>query len=259
MANRPCTVERCDRGAIARGWCSTHYARWRKHGSTDYWPKGGPEKSCSVDGCDKRHRAKGLCSWHYQQKDKAPTRSCSVDGCDNAAAIKAMCRPHYARCRAGTDLTAPMASYRTFRKTVEVVERDKLGRKLCTTCNTWIAESEFGRHFGAADLLNARCRMCVRAVRYGIDRTGLLELFSEQGSKCSVCLVEGDVEDMVIDHDHQCCPGSSQGCPDCLRGLLCGPCNTMLGCAKDDKRVLLGAIRYIANWESEKLPALCAS
>ena len=32
MANRTCSIEGCDRPTLARGWCSTHYTRWRKHG-----------------------------------------------------------------------------------------------------------------------------------------------------------------------------------------------------------------------------------
>ncbi len=30
-----CTVEGCDSPTIARGWCSRHYQRWQRHGSTD--------------------------------------------------------------------------------------------------------------------------------------------------------------------------------------------------------------------------------
>lgn len=28
-----CCISGCDRPHVARGWCSTHYARWRKHGA----------------------------------------------------------------------------------------------------------------------------------------------------------------------------------------------------------------------------------
>lgn len=30
-----CEVEDCERRATARGMCDTHYARWRRHGTTD--------------------------------------------------------------------------------------------------------------------------------------------------------------------------------------------------------------------------------
>jgi hypothetical protein len=30
-----CSVESCDKRAIARGWCDTHYRRWQRHGDAD--------------------------------------------------------------------------------------------------------------------------------------------------------------------------------------------------------------------------------
>lgn len=30
-----CSVTDCERQALSRGWCVVHYARWRKHGTTD--------------------------------------------------------------------------------------------------------------------------------------------------------------------------------------------------------------------------------
>lgn len=32
MAQGTCSIEGCERGHLARGWCSVHYRRWRKHG-----------------------------------------------------------------------------------------------------------------------------------------------------------------------------------------------------------------------------------
>lgn len=32
---RICVIAGCERTVLARGWCGTHYARWRKHGITD--------------------------------------------------------------------------------------------------------------------------------------------------------------------------------------------------------------------------------
>ena len=31
MAERTCSIEGCDRHHLARGWCGTHYAQWRRH------------------------------------------------------------------------------------------------------------------------------------------------------------------------------------------------------------------------------------
>lgn len=35
MSKRTCTIEGCEKRINARGWCNTHYERWRRHGSTD--------------------------------------------------------------------------------------------------------------------------------------------------------------------------------------------------------------------------------
>lgn len=35
--------------------------------------------------------------------------------------------------------------------------------------------------------------------------------------------------ELMIDHDHSCCPGGKRRCGLCNRGMLCGPCNTNLG------------------------------
>ena len=34
-ATRPCVLDGCDRPLRARGWCTTHYERWRATGTTD--------------------------------------------------------------------------------------------------------------------------------------------------------------------------------------------------------------------------------
>ena len=47
-----------------------------------------------------------------------------------------------------------------------------------------------------------------------------------QGGLCAVCGRAG--ERLQVDHDHRHCPGAS-GCRSCVRGMLCGRCNTALG------------------------------
>lgn len=32
MTDKRCTIDGCERAHIARGWCTTHYMRWRMHG-----------------------------------------------------------------------------------------------------------------------------------------------------------------------------------------------------------------------------------
>lgn len=53
--SQACSVDGCGMKVNARGWCSTHYSRWRKTGSTDYSPPSMEDRFWSKvqkdDGC----------------------------------------------------------------------------------------------------------------------------------------------------------------------------------------------------------------
>lgn len=59
---------------------------------------------------------------------------------------------------------------------------------------------------------------------------------------CGICKA-GD-RDLVIDHDHDCCP-TARACGRCVRGMLCRPCNVALGMFKEDPALLREAADYI--------------
>jgi hypothetical protein len=75
-----------------------------------------------------------------------------------------------------------------------------------------------------------------------------------QDGKCACC---GDLlatdRTPHVDHDHACCP-EKKSCSKCQRGMLCQPCNTMLGDAKDDPARLRAGIAYLEKWERAKTP-----
>lgn len=63
-----CSVDGCEGVAIARGWCSKHWHRWRRTGD----PLGdkpvqalSEDQVCSVEGCSSAWIARGLCNKHY--------------------------------------------------------------------------------------------------------------------------------------------------------------------------------------------------
>jgi len=58
----------------------------------------------------------------------------------------------------------------------------------------------------------------------------LAQLNEFEASSCEVC---GSRENLHIDHDHSCCPGS-RTCGRCVRGLLCQGCNHAAGKLRDD-------------------------
>lgn len=86
------------------------------------------------------------------------------------------------------------------------------------------------------------------------DYNSLLE---QQNYACAICGFEetktyknGTVASLAVDHDHECCPGSTS-CGDCVRGLLCYRCNTMIGFAYDNATILEMAGKYLRNWYIE--------
>ena len=76
MAERTCSIDGCDQTADphkggARGWCTTHYMRWRRHGDPNH---GGPVirqsttgMPCPIVGCVKLTVARDLCENHYRR------------------------------------------------------------------------------------------------------------------------------------------------------------------------------------------------
>lgn len=71
MTQRTCSIETCPKPSKARGWCSMHYGRWKRHG--DPGPAGhlhfrySSDDTCEVDFCDRAPEAKRMCRTHYQQ------------------------------------------------------------------------------------------------------------------------------------------------------------------------------------------------
>lgn len=52
---------------------------------------------------------------------------------------------------------------------------------------------------------------------------------------------------LAVDHDHSCCPGPIS-CGQCVRGLLCAPCNrNVLGHLRDDPEALRRLAGYLEN------------
>lgn len=69
-----CSIEGCVKLVRARGWCSTHYNRWRTHGDPlKVLPSGRPfvkgrrsnPETCTHDDCDRPAEAKALCHRHW--------------------------------------------------------------------------------------------------------------------------------------------------------------------------------------------------
>lgn len=82
--------------------------------------------------------------------------------------------------------------------------------------------------------------------RYGISEGKYQSLLSQQNGACAICMrVPNADEWLVVDHDHKCCRGRSKGCGECVRGLLCSPCNKALGNMEDDVERFISAATYL--------------
>ena len=126
------------------------------------------------------------------------------------------------------------------------------GCKICPKCGQSKALSEY--HF-TPKKMSSYCKVCHREVtRANYDKTketqqsqALLRLcgitleqrralFEAQGKSCAICGISGDGIMWDTDHDHV--TGK-------FRGVLCKPCNRMLGHCKDKIVVLVKAAEYL--------------
>ena len=76
--------------------------------------------------------------------------------------------------------------------------------------------------------------------KYGIGIDEYDRLLAAQGGRCAICKSPDPRNRwgvFVVDH----CHATKRN-----RGLLCGPCNLMLGYAQDDPETLSAAIEYLS-------------
>ena len=80
-----CLVAGCERKHHARGWCETHYERWRYVTKRQFTAPKSP-KVCIVDGCDGKNHGQGYCAKHYQRwKTKGTTADDALSRRPNGA------------------------------------------------------------------------------------------------------------------------------------------------------------------------------
>lgn len=83
---------------------------------------------------------------------------------------------------------------------------------------------------------------------YGITGEQYWALYESQGGKCAICRVAtGKTKRLAVDHNHNCTVGHSPhlGCPQCCRGLLCSPCNVIIG--RLNSEALVRALDYLLD------------
>ena len=74
------------------------------------------------------------------------------------------------------------------------------------------------------------------------------KLWEAQDGICLLCHLPIPWEDACLDHDHLCCDGQAKNaCGSCDRGVLHRHCNSILGHAHDDVKLLAQAIEYLES------------
>lgn len=121
-----CSVPGCLRDRHGRGFCMTHYMRWRNDGDP------GPadirvrkwDSPCSVNGCDAPVKSRGLCGMHAARLrrhgevgDAAKQHAvsydgveCSIEDCGNRPKSNGLCSKHDHRARRYGDPTLGKAT-----------------------------------------------------------------------------------------------------------------------------------------------------
>jgi hypothetical protein len=93
--------------------------------------------------------------------------------------------------------------------------------------------------------------------RHGSSREDYARRLDAQGGGCAICRsVDPRAQGgrFVVDHDHDCCSGKTS-CGGCIRGLLCGPCNILLGMARNDVAIIDRARLYLDHYAFVKAVA----
>lgn len=198
-------------------------------------------------------------------------KKCSIGGCDRESTARQLCMMHYQRERHGRvldlpELKCPVCSSEFKPKTAQqrycsryCTNRRHTSVPLIMPCG--YCGELFTRAAGRGRKLycSLACRKIVTSIRsherdYGISKTRYREILEAQNGLCAICQrpQTGRRKTVLcVDHDHACCPGA-KSCGRCVRGLLCGLCNTGIGHLRDSLTLLRAAVNYLECYESRE-------
>lgn len=115
------------------------------------------------------------------------------------------------------------------------------GSRVCRTCRNMRARAA-QKAERKRNPLGVRNREFRR--KYGISLAEKEERLARQGGRCEACRTaapKGRYGNWCMDHNHK---------TGALRGVLCSPCNTVLGMCEEDPERLSGLIKYLEKYNA---------
>lgn len=83
-------------------------------------------------------------------------------------------------------------------------------------------------------------------LRYGLTPETYDAMLARQGGGCAICGNAKGNGCLCVDHDHRCCPGR-KSCGKCLRGIICGRCNTLIGVIEKNHDLIPACEAYLSG------------
>lgn len=210
--------------------CSKHYQRFRTHGVTIDRP---PRRwvICSHSACSRQARSDGFCRSHANgaNADRGFSRRhvgtgadlfqhyCSFAGCGQPHKVRGLCHAHNQQ---AADV-GPSA--------------DSCAR---TDCD--------GHVFSRGACVRHLHFRYINLRQYNMTIDQYDAMYAAQGGCCAICGgTNANGNWLAVDHDHGCCPNKATSCGRCVRALLCGNCNLMIGQSGDDAARLRAGADYL--------------
>lgn len=181
-----------------------------------------PKTYCRL--CPRRALALSLCKEHYVVARRDPALSkalgipkCNIDGCETMAETAGSCRKHYSQMRRGEILTNE--DWRYLDRACPIPSCDRTMKGIAKVC-----------------VKHQKIRW-----RYSLSVEEMIELYSR--GKCDIC--DATDRQLVIDHNHSCCPVEFGTCGRCNRGIVCAQCNRAMGIVGDSTAILERMVDYL--------------
>lgn len=171
-----CSVTHCDTKAKALGYCSKHYERFKKYGSTEDRPRPA-RKICKVEECQREAKGLGFCAKHYVRFKKTGNpetvirnrdgqkRICGAKGCLAKYWGRGYCQKHAYRIEKYGELDPANIKEGTPKGLY-------LSDGVTKTCNSCLQNkpvADFSKQSVRPDGLNITCKLCLsarQAIRY---------------------------------------------------------------------------------------------